>query len=250
MAPTRQTARMSTGGGVPCRQLAPRIPRRNNEVSDACRSETFHSRGEEGVVPRRLMEMLTHLGIRQQPQYHIKRRPRPRRHEWSATVNIYANGRLLRTHKSPAWRATRADAVDDAAWEALTGQCYTHWRELTDTRFEYTPRRRSGTAEFTRATLGGFMLAEQSIENLDTCMEVTARFQQLQMELQDVRDQLTHTEAELKAARRALNQNNDDSSDHSTWTATSPSRRPVRCPPTPSDSEPSEEDPSEESSEA
>jgi hypothetical protein len=68
------------------------------------------------VLTGRLRVLLEHLGITTAPRYQIKEVPRPGRVEFKAVAEIFFRSRVLCRHKGPAFRASRSDAVADAAW--------------------------------------------------------------------------------------------------------------------------------------
>jgi hypothetical protein len=77
--------------------------------------------GAEAPVPTgRLRALLEQLGITTAPRYRIKEVPRPGSVEFKAIIEIFLESRVLCRHKGPAFRASRSDAVADAARQAIT----------------------------------------------------------------------------------------------------------------------------------
>jgi hypothetical protein len=85
---------------------------------DADKVESFGD--ESPILAGRLRALLEHLGITIAPRYRIKEVPRPGRVEFKAIAEIFFRSRILCRHKGPAFRASRSDAVTDAAWQAIT----------------------------------------------------------------------------------------------------------------------------------
>jgi hypothetical protein len=80
---------------------------------DAYDVESF---GAEALVPAsRLRALLEHLGITTAPRYKIKKVPRPGWVEFKAIAEIFLGSRVIFRHKGPAFRASRSDAVANAA---------------------------------------------------------------------------------------------------------------------------------------
>jgi hypothetical protein len=60
------------------------------------------------------------LGITTTPRYKIKEVPRLGWVEFKAIAEIFLRSRVLYKHKGPTFRASRSDAMADAAWQAIT----------------------------------------------------------------------------------------------------------------------------------
>ncbi|KAL6839276.1 hypothetical protein ACP4OV_030948 [Aristida adscensionis] len=83
MARTKQTARKSTGGRVPTRQLAPRETRLRD------RSEWLHLPAEDaGMFGTLIQEGLTHMRVMEKPKYKIRHGTLGGRPTWEAKVKI------------------------------------------------------------------------------------------------------------------------------------------------------------------
>jgi hypothetical protein len=85
---------------------------------DADEVESFGA--ESLILVGRLQALLEHLGITTAPRYRIKEVPRSGRVEFKAIAEIFFGSRILCRHKGPAFRTSCTDAVDDAAWQAIT----------------------------------------------------------------------------------------------------------------------------------
>jgi hypothetical protein len=81
---------------------------------DADEVETFGV--ESPILAGRLRALLEHLGIITALRYRIKEVPCSGRVEFKAIAEIFFGSRVLYRHKGPALRASRSDAVADAAW--------------------------------------------------------------------------------------------------------------------------------------
>jgi hypothetical protein len=85
---------------------------------DADEVESF---GAKAPVPTgRLWALLEHLGITTALRYRIKEVPHPGRVEFKAIAEIFLRSKVLCMHKGLAFRASRNDAMADAAWQAIT----------------------------------------------------------------------------------------------------------------------------------
>jgi hypothetical protein len=99
-------------------------PPSNTEVERIYRdADEVESFGVEALIPTgRLWALLEHLGITTAPRYRIKEVPRPGRGEFKAIADIFLRSIVLCRHKGPTFRASRSDAVADAAWQAITSR--------------------------------------------------------------------------------------------------------------------------------
>jgi hypothetical protein len=78
--------------------------------------DEVESFGAEAPVPTgRLQALLEHLGITTAPRYRIKKVLRLGRVEFKAVTEIFLGSRVVYRHKGPTFRASRSDAVVDAA---------------------------------------------------------------------------------------------------------------------------------------
>jgi hypothetical protein len=75
--------------------------------------ESFEAKA---LVPAgKLQALLEHLGITTTPRYMIKEVPCLGRVEFKAIAEIFLGSKVLCRHKGPTFRASREDAVADAA---------------------------------------------------------------------------------------------------------------------------------------
>ena len=90
-------------------------------------------------MPARLQALLYQLDMDESPTYHVRKVAQPDYDEWCSVVSIYHDNRLLSTHAGQAFRYTRAEAIADAAWEAMTSLCHRHRRRLREPATSSTP---------------------------------------------------------------------------------------------------------------
>jgi hypothetical protein len=77
--------------------------------------------GNEAPLPTgRLRDLLNCIDITTPPEFRIKRVSCSRQEEYKAIVEILNRPNVLSHHNGPAFKATYQDAVDDAAWQAIT----------------------------------------------------------------------------------------------------------------------------------
>jgi hypothetical protein len=106
----------------------------------------FRSYGEESpTIISQLHSLLFHLSITEASEFKIKRIPRPRREEFCATLEIYNETRVVRKHKGPAFRSTCAEAISDAAWQAMTSFNRTRRDKLKGSIYFLFPQRKKNT---------------------------------------------------------------------------------------------------------
>jgi hypothetical protein len=99
--------------------------------------------GAEAPVPTsRLWALLELLGITTTPRYRIKDVLCLGRVEFKAIVEIFLGSRVLCIHKGPAFRASRSDAVADAAWQAITSWVRSNKSRLQNSIHLLLPYRR------------------------------------------------------------------------------------------------------------
>jgi hypothetical protein len=107
---------------------------------DAYEVESF--RVEAPVPTGRLRAMQEHLGINTTPRYRIKGVPHLGRVEFKAIAEILLRFRVLYRHKGPAFRASRSDAVADAAWQAITSWVCSNKSQLQNSIHHLLPYRK------------------------------------------------------------------------------------------------------------
>jgi hypothetical protein len=81
----------------------------------------FRSYGEESLtILAQIRGLLFQLGITRAPECRVKVVPRPGCMEFTNTVVVFDGQRVISKHACPAPHATCAEAVVDAALQALT----------------------------------------------------------------------------------------------------------------------------------
>jgi hypothetical protein len=107
---------------------------------DADEVESF---GVEALVlTGRLRALLEHLGITTAPRYQIKEVSCPGQVEFNAVVEIFFGSRVLCRHKGPSFRASRSDAVADAARQAITSWVHSNKCRLQNSVHHLLPYRK------------------------------------------------------------------------------------------------------------
>jgi hypothetical protein len=115
-------------------------------LSDVEKDETFHdtyeiktTRNEALILTGRLSDLLKNLNITTQPEFRIKRVPRPGWEEYKAIMEIFSRPNVPSHHKGLAFRATYQDAVANAAWQAITTYNHRYHEELKNTVYQLLP---------------------------------------------------------------------------------------------------------------
>jgi hypothetical protein len=118
-------------------------------LSDTEKDVTFHdtdeikTTGNEAPISTgRLRDLLNHLNITTQPEFRIKRVPRPGREEYKAIMEIFSGPNVLSRYKGPTFRATYQDAVADAAWQAIATNNRIYHEQLKNTIYHLPPQRK------------------------------------------------------------------------------------------------------------
>ena len=197
-----------------------------------CFAETFISNGTEGGdTAAYLRKLLTHLRYDKAPEYHVKKARKPGRTEWHATVFLHDHGKLINSNTGLCYCFTRAEAVADAAWEAVTVICHGYRRYLDDSEHEYVPRRLSGKGVLYGAGVRPSLTqgATEDVQRL--LLDMGRRYESALGELKKSFLRTQRLEAELKRRQKAQGGSVSTGSDEPTWTATSPRRKPEQCKP-------------------
>ena len=188
---------------------------------------------EGGVVPEQLREMLQQVHSAMRPEYEVKMVPRPGREEWTALVHIFKGAQKLRTHRSPAPRTYREDAVIDVAWEAIIALHQLEREHFRGTIFSYFPRRKRGERVVRARLVSHAVPRHHTAHNQKTILRLSARLMGTQEELLMTRESLKKAERALQRCRNmeSAGASNAHDEEEKTWTATSPVRVPVSDPP-------------------
>jgi hypothetical protein len=97
---------------------------------------------ESPILAGRLRALLEHLAITTAPRYRIKEVLRLGRVEFKAIAEIFFGSRILCWHKGPAFRTSRSNAVDDAAWQAITSWVSSNKSRLQNSVHYFLPYRK------------------------------------------------------------------------------------------------------------
>ena len=206
----------------------------------------YRSDGTEGGrTAEMLKDLLLRVDITTEPVYDLKKVPRTCRDDWRASVHIFNGDELLGIHHSPTCRLRRSEAVEDAAWEAITYICKTYRHRLGHTSFSLFPRRRSGSSVLSFSQAGEHTTVRAAARGQDLILDLSVRLDAYQQENNFLRDRLLKMESLARAYMRLQRGEASDlySSDQDTWTANSPARsnkRPRTGRTPPSSPEPSE----------
>jgi hypothetical protein len=186
---------------------------------DADEIKTF---GDEAPIPTgRLRDLLQHINITTPLKFRIKRILRPGREECKAIVEIISGPNVLSRHKGPAFRTTYPDAVDDAAWQAITTYSQRYHDELKNIVYHLLPQRKKNQLKVSgvKADVPRMLM----VHHEDVFVEMSTRLQTAQQEIQKLRDQLRDSNVTIRAYQRMVAGEASDlyASDTCTWSATS-----------------------------
>jgi hypothetical protein len=155
------------------------------------------------------------------PEFRIKRIPCPGREEYKAIVEILSGPIVLSQHKGPTFRTTCQDAVAVGAWQAITTYSRRYHDELRNTVYHLLPQRKKNKFKVSRvrADVPKMLM----VHHQDVFVEMSARLQAAQQEIQKLRNQLRDSDATVRAYQRMVAGEASDlyASDTCTWSATS-----------------------------
>jgi hypothetical protein len=102
----------------------------------------FHSYGEESpIIPTQVHGLLFQLGITKAPEYKVKSVPKLGSMEFTCTVEVFDGQEVIGKHACSAPCVTCAEAVADAAWQALTSWSCSQHHDLKNSIYALYPRR-------------------------------------------------------------------------------------------------------------
>jgi hypothetical protein len=160
---------------------------------DADEVESF---GAEDPVPTgRLRALLEHLGITTAPRYRIKEVPHPGWVEFKAIVEIFFGSRDLYRHKGPAFRASRSNAVADAAWQAITSWVRSNKSRLQNSVHHLLPYMKKD--QFKAYGVKKDIPRMEMMHHLDVTVELSTRLLAAQCEIETLCIQLWNTNATI-----------------------------------------------------
>jgi hypothetical protein len=141
-----------------------------------CDADEIKTSGNEAPIPTsRLRDFLNHLNITTQPEFRIKRVPRPGQEECKAIVEILSGPNVLSHHKGPTFRATYQDAVADAAWQAITTYNRRYHEGLKNTIYHLLPQRKKN--KFKTSGVKADVPRMLMVHHQDVTVEMSTRMQ-------------------------------------------------------------------------
>jgi hypothetical protein len=141
-----------------------------------CDADEIKTSGNEAPIPTsRLRDFLNHLNITTQPEFRIKRVPRPGQEEYKAIVEILSGPNVLSHHKGPTFRATYQDAVADAAWQAITTYNHRYHEGLKNTIYHLLPQRKKN--KFKTSGVKADVPRMLMVHHQDVTVEMSTRLQ-------------------------------------------------------------------------
>jgi hypothetical protein len=175
---------------------------------------------ESPVIAGRLRALLEHLGITTAHWYRIKEVPRSGRVEFKAVAEIFFGSRVLCRHKGPAFRASRSDAVADAAWRTITSWVCSNKSRLQNSVHYLLPYRKKG--QFKAYGVKRDIPRMEMTHHQDVTMELSTRLLTAQHEIETLRIQLRNADATIRGYMRMVEGPTSDlyASDTDTWTTT------------------------------
>jgi hypothetical protein len=176
---------------------------------------------EAPVLTGRLRDLLEHLGITTAPQYRIKEVPRLGRVEFKAIAEIFFGSIILCRHKGPTFRTSRSDAMNDAAWQAITSWVHSNKGRLQNSIHYLLPHRKKD--QFKAYGVKRDIPRMEMVHHQDMTVELSTRLLAAQHEIKNLRIQLWNTDATIRGYMRMVEGQASDlyASDTDTWTATS-----------------------------
>jgi hypothetical protein len=145
---------------------------------------------EGGDTATHLRGLLRRYSTHASPEYLVRRTDHEGRVEYRATVYVYRRTRLISTHMGPARRDSSAEAVADAAFEALTHYTDLLGHQLGYTTYEYFSRRRMGTSRFYGPRARHYVSMSSVGYSMNMLVDTSRRLATALDELQILRDRL------------------------------------------------------------
>jgi hypothetical protein len=188
-APTRPTTgQLTLHRSAPLEHVPPEEEELPHQEADP---RLVRSDGTEGGdTAAHLRGLLHRYSTRATPDYLVRRFDLEDRFEYQATVYVFHGTRLVSTHMGPARRSSSAEAVADAAFEALTCYADTLRHRLDYTVYEYFPRRRAGWRRYTGPPARHFVSRNSLGFTMNLFLDTTRRLTLALEELQTIRDHM------------------------------------------------------------
>jgi hypothetical protein len=129
-----------------------------------------------------LWALLEHLGITTAPRYRIKGVPRSRQVEFKAITEIFFGSRVLCRHKGPAFRTSRSNAIDNAAWQAITSWVHSNKRRLQNSIHYLLPYKKKD--QFKAYRVKKDIPRMEMVHHQDVTVELSTRLLAAQREIE------------------------------------------------------------------
>jgi hypothetical protein len=163
----------------------------------------FRSYGDESpTIVSQLCSLLFHLNIIDALKFKIKRIPQPGRQEFRATVEIYNGSQMVRKHKGPAFRSTCAEAISDAAWQAMTSFNCTRRDKLKDSVYSLFPRRKKNIFKVSGVKID--VPKTMTIHSQNLNIQLSSRLNTAQKEIHFLHTQLSDIEKTMRSYERII----------------------------------------------
>jgi predicted nucleic acid-binding protein len=147
-----------------------------------------------------LRGLLFQLGITRALEHRVKGVSRLGHMEFTCTVEVFDGLEVVTNHACPTTRATCAEAVADAACQALISRNRSQHRDLKDSIYALYPRKKKDAFKISRVDPQIFRGAMAHIMSLS--LDMSDRLLAAQREIHYLRTRLTHREDTLRAHQR------------------------------------------------
>jgi hypothetical protein len=163
---------------------------------------------------------LEHQGITTAPRYRIKEVLRLGGMEFKAIAEFFLVSRVLCRHKGPAFRASRSDAVADAAWQAITSWVHSNKSGLQNSIHRFLPYRKKD--QFKANGLKKDIPRMEMVHDQDVMVELSTHLLVTQCEIETLHIQLQNADATIRGYMRMVEGQTSDLyvSNVDTWSAT------------------------------
>jgi hypothetical protein len=161
---------------------------------------------------------LFQLGITRALEYSVRGVPRPGRKEVTGTIEVFDDHEVVGRHACPTPCANCAEAVADAAWQALMSWNYSGHRDLKNSIYGLYPQRKKGAFKISQLDL--HIIRGEMSHNTSLSPDLSDYLLAPQRENHYLRTRLEDTEDTLRAHQRIQTAQESDfySLDPDTWT--------------------------------
>jgi hypothetical protein len=186
---------------------------------DADEVESFSAKAP--VLTGRLRALLEYLGITTAPRYRIKEVPRLGRVDFKAIAKIFFGSRVLCRHKVPTFRASRSDAVADAALQTFMSWVHSNRSQLQNSVDHLLPYKKKD--QFKAYGVKKDIPGMEMVHHQDVTVELSTHLLATQREIKTLHIQLRNTYATIRGYMRMVEGQAIDlyPLDTDTWLATS-----------------------------